>query len=123
MYAMGHTFAKVSLYNPNDLSRVLDLNLIVDTGSTYTWVKKTKLNNLGIKPIGKRVFKTIEGRLIEREIGEAIIEYENEKITTIVVFAEEEDVEVLGVYALEGLGLEIDPITRKLKKSQTILAL
>jgi predicted aspartyl protease len=120
---MEHTFAKVSLYNPNDLSRVLDLNLIVNTGSTYTWVKKIKLNNLGIKPIGKRVFKTIEGRLIEREIGEVIIEYENEKITTIVVFAEEEDVEVLGVYALEGLGLEIDPITRKLKKSQAILAL
>jgi hypothetical protein len=77
---MGHAFAKVSLYNSNDLSRVLDLNLIVDNVSTYTWVKKTKLNNLGIKPIGKRVFKTIEGRLIEREIGEAIIEYKMKKL-------------------------------------------
>jgi predicted aspartyl protease len=32
-----------------------------------------------------------------------------ERATTIVVFAEDGDTEVLGVYALEGLGLEVDP--------------
>jgi len=46
-----------------------------------------------------------------------------EKATRIVVFAKEKDAEVLGVDALEGLGLEIDPITRQLRKSKAILAL
>ncbi|MGB9622241.1 MAG: hypothetical protein ACPL07_00205 [Candidatus Bathyarchaeia archaeon] len=32
--------------------------------------------------------------------------------TTIVVFAEEKDFEVLGVYVLEDLGLEVDPTTK-----------
>jgi len=31
------------LYNPSDQSKTLDLDLIVDTGSTYTWVKQAKL--------------------------------------------------------------------------------
>ena len=69
------------------------------------------------------MFKTIEGKLIEREIGEAPIECKGEKATTIIVFAEEGDVEVLGVYALEGLGLEVDPATKELRKSEVILAL
>jgi predicted aspartyl protease len=71
---VGHTFAKVRLYNPSDRSKTLDLDLIVDTGSTYTWVKQAKLRSLGLKPTGRRVFRTIEGKLVEREIGEALIE-------------------------------------------------
>lgn len=46
-----------------------------------------------------------------------------EEATTIIVFAEEGDVEVLGIYALEGLGLEVDPATKELRKSEAILAL
>ena len=120
---MGHTLAKVKLYSPSDQSKTLDLDLIVDTGSTYTWVKRARLSSLGLKHTGRRVFRTIEGKLIEREIGEAVIECEGERATTIVVFAEEGDVEVLGVYALEGLGLEVDPTTKELRKSEAIPAL
>ena len=45
------------------------------------------------------------------------------RATTIVVFAEEKDYEVLGLHALEGLGLEVDPVTRQLRESEAILAL
>ena len=120
---MGHTIAKVRLYNPHDLSRYLDLELLVDTGSTYTWVKRDKLRVLGIKPMGKRKFRAIEGRVIEREIGEVVIECLGEKATCIVVFTEEGDFEVLGVTALENLALEVDPITKQLKKTEAVLAL
>jgi predicted aspartyl protease len=120
---MGHTFARIKLYNPINPSKTLDLELIVDTGSTYTWVKRARLDSLELKPTAKRTFRTIEGKFIEREIGEAVIECMGERATTIIVFAEEKDVEVLGVYALEGLGLEVDPTTHELRKSEAILAL
>jgi predicted aspartyl protease len=123
MLKVGHTFARVKIYSPINPSKTLDLNLIVDTGSTYTWIKRAKLEGLGLKPIGERLFRTIEGKVIRREIGEAYIECLGEKVTTIIVFAEEGDIEVLGVYALEGLGLEIDPTTKELRKSEAILAL
>ena len=96
---------------------------MVDAGSTYTRVKRARLSALELKPRGRRVFRTIEGRLVEREMGEAIIECEGERATTIVVFAEEGGAEVLGVYALEGLGLEVDPTTKELRKTEAILAL
>lgn len=120
---MGHVIAKVRLYNPYDHSRFLDLELLVDTGSIYTWIKRKRLEEIGVKPMTKWRFKTIEGRVIEREIGEVVIECLGEKATRIVVFAEDADSEVLGVDALEGLRLEVDPITRQLRKVEALLAL
>lgn len=120
---MGHTVAKVKLYNPHDVSKCLDLELLVDTGSTYSWVKRERLEHLNIKSTSKWKFKTIEGRIIERDIGEAVIESLGERATRIVVFAENGDAEVLGVDTLEGLRLEIDPLTRQLRKVEALLAL
>jgi len=73
--------------------------------------------------MGRRGFRSIDNRIIERNVGEAIVECLGRRATTVVVFAEEKDNEVLGLHALEGLGLEVDPITRKLRESEAILAL
>lgn len=43
------------------------------------------------------------------------IRYEDYEGDVEVVFAEEGDAQVLGVTALEILGLEVDPVTGKLK--------
>lgn len=45
------------------------------------------------------------------------------RATTIVVFGLEGDAEVLGVYTLEGLRLEVDPITKRLKRAEVLLAI
>jgi predicted aspartyl protease len=78
---------------------------------------------LSIEAETARRFKTIDGRLLERKVGEVIIEYMDVKATRIVVFADRGDSEVLGVDALEGLGLEVDPITKQLRKAEALLAL
>jgi len=120
---LEHTIARVRLRNLHDLPRYLDLELLVDIGSTYTWIKRDKLRELGVKPMGRRRFRTIGNRIIEREIGEAIVECLGKRATTIIVFAEEVDNEILGLHALEGLGLEVDPVTRQLREVEAILAL
>ena len=78
---------------------------------------------LGIKPKGSWKFKTVDGRILEREIGEAVMECMGERATRMVVFAEEGDAAILGVDALEGLRLEVDPVTKQLKKAEALLAL
>lgn len=118
---MGHTYAKVRVYNL-DLSNFKELELIVNTCSTYTWISKKALEELGIGREAVRRFRTIEGRTVERAIGMGIIECLGLRAPTVFVFAEEGDLEVLGVYALEGLGLEIDPIAKELRKVEAILA-
>ena len=119
---MGHTMAKVTLHSP-DMSRSEQIELLVDTDSTYIWVSNVTLERLNVKAKTTRKFKTIDGRLLERKIGEVLMEYMNEKATRMVVFADKGDAEVLGVDALEGLGLEVDPITKQLKKAEALLAL
>jgi len=119
---LGHTVAKVTLHSP-DMSKSEQVELLVDAGSTYTWVSNVVLERLNVEAKTARKFKTIDGRLLERKVGEVIMEYINEKATRMVVFADKGDAEVLGVDALEGLGLEVDPITKKLRKAEALLAL
>jgi predicted aspartyl protease len=102
---------------------ILEKELIIDTGSVYTWINKNDLEKIGIKPHAERTFKTITGEIIKRKLGRVEIEIDGKREFTIVVFGEEKDQEVLGVYALEGLGLEVDVTTGKLKEAETILAL
>jgi predicted aspartyl protease len=105
------------------MSNSRKLELPVDTGSIYTWVSGGLLEELGLEARTTRRFKAVDGRLLERRVSEAVIEYMGERATRMVVFATEKDAEVLGVDALEGLGLEVDPITIQLKKAEALLAL
>ena len=120
---MGHTTATVRICNPQDRAKCIETELIVDTGSTYTWVRKERLEMISVKPTGLKRFGTIEGKTIKREVSETIIECLGESATRIVVFAEKGDAEVMGVDTLEGLGLEVDPVTKQLRKAESLLAL
>ena len=70
----------------------------------------------------RRRLRTVENRVIEREIGEAVVECLGRRAATIIVLAEEGD-EVLGLHALEGLGLEVDSVAKQLREVEAILAL
>lgn len=118
---MGHSYAAIKVYS-KDLSKHREISLLVDTGSTYTWIDTGILKELDIARTGSRKFRTIEGKVIKRTIGEAIVEYNSERATTIIVFAMRDDKQVLGVHALEGLGFEVNPITEKLEKVEAVLA-
>jgi len=120
---MGHTTAAVKICSPQVGTKCVETELIVDTGITYTWIRRERLEAIGVKPSKARKFRTIEGRTIEREVGEAVIECLGERAMSIVVFAERDDVEVMGVVALESLALEVDPVTQQLKKAESLLAL
>jgi clan AA aspartic protease len=117
---MGATFGEVILRaNGKEIKK----RLLVDTGSTFSWIDSKTLRKLGLKPVDKDEFETIEGRRIERGLCELEIECMGRKTSTWVVFGRRKDSEVLGVYALEGLRLEIDPIRRRLRRSTSIKAL
>ena len=99
-----------------------DVELIIDTDSILTWVKSGFLEALGEKPRREKEFRTIEGKVIRRKTGPATIRYDGVEADVEVVFGEEKDAEVLGVTALESLGLQVDPVTLELRRS-SLLAL
>ncbi|MGQ9468768.1 MAG: retropepsin-like aspartic protease [Nitrososphaerales archaeon] len=69
---MSHTYAELRVHNLRLLKHE-DVKLLVDTGSTYTWISKSILERLEIKPRGTRRFKTIDGRLLERNVSETMV--------------------------------------------------
>ncbi|MGI0083789.1 MAG: aspartyl protease family protein [Nitrososphaerales archaeon] len=115
------TYAEVRIWGSAGRSK--SFNLLVDTGSVFTWIDGEALKDLGTEPsTEKKKFRTIEGREILRNVGEAKLELNGEKATSILVFAEKGDASVLGVHSLEGLGFEIDPVGKKLKKLEAFTA-
>jgi predicted aspartyl protease len=115
---MGHTTVKAKVIGEGER----EADLLIDTGSTYTGIDKAVLRTIGVKRKEKYKFKTIEGKIVERDIGETKISLKGREAYTIVVFAEPEDAKVLGVYALEGLRLEFDPASGEIKPSEIALA-
>lgn len=50
---MGHTVASVKVYNPREESLEDELELLVDTGLTYSWIRRERLAKIGVKSIGR----------------------------------------------------------------------
>jgi len=109
------TYAEVRVINPRDEGRYEEVRILVDTGALYTVLPKDSLLRIGVGPTRRRAFALADGRKIERQTGEAVIECLDEKATSVIVFGEEKDMPVMGVQTLEGLGLEVDPNSRQLR--------
>jgi len=99
------------------------IELLVDTGSTYSWIDADLLKELGIESRATWKFKSIDGRMIERRIGDAYMECLGEVGPSVVVFADKGDGNVLGLHALEGMRLEVVPATGEIRKAEAGLAL
>jgi predicted aspartyl protease len=112
---VGTFFAEVLLASPREPERKEPLKLLVDTGSTYPWVSGAFLRALGVEPTERRRVLTIEGRVVERPAAEVLITLEGRALHTVCLFGEGGgDLEVLGAYTLEGFGLAVDPVQRRL---------
>ena len=119
---MGIVVAKVRISSADRLG-AQELELIVDTGSTLTWVPAEVLEGLGHQPVGKQRFRTVDGSTVERPVGDAPVECEGQRGFVGVVFGGPGDASLLGVTALERLGLEVNPSTGTLRKIDAYLAL
>lgn len=47
---MGFTHVRAKVYNPSDVTRHAELDLLVDTGAIYTIVPREVLEGLGLRP-------------------------------------------------------------------------
>lgn len=89
--------------------------MLVDTGSEYTWVSAQILEKLGTDREKKDLsFVVANGQLITRSVGFALLRYDNYFTVDEVVFAEKGDLVLLGARSLEGLNLAVDSRRKKL---------
>ncbi len=73
-----------------------------------------RYETLGIRPTGKMQFRTIDGRILEREVAPVFVRTNGHIGGDTIVMAETGDAEVWGAHTLESLGLAADPVQKKL---------
>ena len=111
---MGLFRSKIAVWNPAVPARVEELELLVDAGASYSWFLRRRLEGLGIRSTGKMQFRTIDGRVIERDVAPVFVRSDGHVGGDTIVVAEAGDSEVLGAQTLESLGLAADPVQKKL---------
>ena len=111
---MGTFKAKFRVWNPEHPENVEELEAFVDTGAAFSWVSRSRLERLGLKPTRRMPFRTIDGRVLERDLATVYVATDGYSVPDVVVIAEAGEMEVIGAHSIEGLGLAADPVQKKL---------
>ncbi|MGA2377205.1 MAG: hypothetical protein ABSF72_16930 [Candidatus Sulfotelmatobacter sp.] len=111
---MGIFTAKLRVWNPASSATGEEIDVMVDSGASYSWVLRTRLEPLGVRPVRRMQFRTIEGKTIERDLVPVFVAADGFTGGDNVVMAEPGDMEVMGAHTLESLGLTVDPVSKKL---------
>ena len=118
---MGTFKIKARVWNPFKLDNVLDVELIVDTGATYTVLPTKMLEKLGVEVLRMARLRLADNRVIEKPLGEIGIEIEKHRASATPVVFGEEGVYLLGAVTMEQLGLAPDPVEKRLKPVEALL--
>ena len=115
MSDMGTFRIDVEIENPARAGeRRIIAALLVDTGSELSWIPARELDALGIRRSRSMRFRQTSGPVVERWVGIAIVHVGGIATGDDVVFAEANDVSLLGSRTLEGLNVRIDPVSKQL---------
>jgi clan AA aspartic protease len=113
---MGATHVTVTIRNPAEPDRTWEGLFLVDTGATDSLVPRPHLESIGLIPKGQRVYELADGREIRMDITTADIEFMGEIVGGTILFGEANTEPLLGVTALESVGIEVDPLNQRLKR-------
>jgi clan AA aspartic protease len=91
-----------------------DLEVTVDTGSTFTAVPRELLQRLGVPVQDTAPAELADGSTQTVEIGETLIRLQGRQFHTQVIFAGKGEPSLLGVVTLEEARLAVDPIAQRL---------
>ena len=113
---MGAIHVTVGIRNLAEPDRVWEGLFLVDTGATDCLVPRQHLESIGLTPTGYRVYELADGSEVRLGIAAAQVEFMGEFVGATIVFGEPEAEPLLGVTALESVGIEIDPRNQTLKR-------
>ncbi len=89
---------------------------LVDSDAVDCLVPGSELRNLGIMPRGQRQYELADGTKVTFDVGVAEIEFMGERVGATVIFGADDAEPILGVTALESVGIEVDPRSQRLKR-------
>jgi clan AA aspartic protease len=113
---MGLMYVTVSVRVPGAKVAGFEGRFLVDTGATDSMAPAFRLVEAGIRPVGRTAYELADGTVHEYPFGLAQIEFMGEVTAGRIIFGPEDVEPILGVTALESVGVTLDPTTRTLKR-------
>ena len=113
---MGITQVTAAVCNPGNPERRWEGLFLVDTGAIDCMVPGNHLREIGIKPDGKRTYELADGTEVAMDVAVARVEFMGEFVGATVIFGKDDVEPILGVTALESVGIEVDPQNQRLKR-------
>lgn len=113
---MGATHVTVTIRNPANPKKFWEGLFLVDTGAIDSLVPADHLNAIGLKVKAQRTYELADGSEVKMDITTGDIEFMGEIVGGTIIFAEPGTEPILGVTALESVGIDIDPRNQQLKK-------
>ena len=90
------------------------VDVLVDTGATFTWLPKALLEELGHTPTMQKSFEIGDGRIVASDVGDVPVRIGDEVHVTTCAFAGGDEKPSLGAVTLEQFLLAPDPVNQRL---------
>jgi clan AA aspartic protease len=117
---MGLTYTTAKTKAIGHRNGTYEAQFLVDTDATDTLVPGSELKKIGLKAVGKMAYELADGTVRELDFGLAQIEFMGEVTAGRVVFGPEGSEPLLGVTAVESVGIVIDPANKTLRRLPAI---
>ena len=119
---MGGVYVKVKLLgSPDRPASPQTIEALVDTGATLSIFPAPLLRRLGVKASNHVRTRLTDGRVVRRDVGEVKMKLNGDVVITRTLFGRPHDATVIGLVALESLGLTVDPIRRRLVHTEYLM--
>jgi len=113
---MGATHVTVTIRNPAAPDRFWEDLFLVDTGAIDSLVPRKHLEEIGLRPKAQRTYELADGSEIRMDITTADIEFMGEIVGGTIIFGPVDAEPILGITALESVGIEVDPQNQRLNR-------
>jgi len=117
---MGLTKVTTKLTSPPRPGKSYEAIFLVATGATDCMAPAAELTKIGVRPEGKMSCELADGTVKEYPYGLVRIEFMGEITAGRVIFGERGSEPILGVTALESVGIMVDPVHKTLKRLPAI---
>ena len=93
-----------------------EAQFLVVTAATDSMVPGCELQHIGLTPVGRPAYELADGTLQEYSFGLGRIEFMGEITAGCVIFGPDHCEPLLGVTALESVGILVDPANKTLTR-------
>jgi clan AA aspartic protease len=119
---MGTFSIPARLANIQHPEQRLTVDLLVDTGATWTMLPDEIVKQLGLTPTRQRAVTLANGQRVVYAAGQVAIQLNGEEVITLYLAGPSGCLALLGAVTLEEFGLAPDPVSKTLVPVAGLLA-